>query len=147
MLGIKDNSSRRQLGLIGGIPNERMANFDTVQRIKIEERRAGGVTILAINGDLLLTGRGQTPIADRVRSELQQGHTRVVLDLARVRYVDSTGLGELVHAHCAVRNRSGAMRLMNVSKRVKDLLIVTRLDTLFDCFETEADTLASFAPG
>ena len=124
-----------------------MANFDTaVQHINIEQRLVGGVTILAIDGDLLLTGKGKTPIADRVRSELQQGHTRVVLDLARVRYVDSTGLGELVHALCAVRNRSGAMRLMNVTKRVKDLLVVTRLITLFECHETEADALASLAP-
>jgi anti-sigma B factor antagonist len=112
--------------------------------MNIEQRTVGDVTILAIDGDILVNGQGTTPIADKVRSALQQGHSRLVVDLGRVRYVDSTGLGELVHALSAVRNRSGGMKLMNVTKGVNDLLVVTRLLTVFDCFETEAEALASF---
>ena len=69
-----------------------------------------------------------------------------MLDLGRVRYVDSAGLGELVQAFSAVRNRGGAIKLLNLTKRLNDLLVLTRLLTIFDCFDHEADALASFAP-
>jgi anti-sigma B factor antagonist len=67
-----------------------------------------------------------------------------VLDLGRVRYVDSAGLGELVQAFSAVRTRGGEMKLLNVTKRLNNLLVVTRLLTVFDCYDQEADALAGF---
>jgi len=104
------------------------------------------VIIVSIVGDITLKGAGATQVADKVRSELQQGHERFVLDLGRVRYVDSFGLGELVHTFSAVRNRSGAMKLLNVTKRLNDLLVLARLLSVFDCFDREAEALASFEP-
>lgn len=112
--------------------------------MKIEKRTVGSVTILTIDGDILITGQDITPIADEVRHLLEQGHTRLLLDLGHVQYVDSRGLGELVHAFSAVRNRGGALKLMNVTPRIADLLIVTRLSTVFECFASQAEAMASF---
>ena len=114
--------------------------------MKIEQRTAGHVTILKIGGDMLFTGKDPAPIADRVRHEIQLGHTRLVLDLGRVHYIDSTGLGELINALLASRNRGGALKLINVNKRVNDLLVVMKLLTVFERYETEAEALASFEP-
>jgi anti-sigma B factor antagonist len=92
----------------------------------------GEVVVLSVVGDITMTGTGATEIADLVRSLLQNGHERLVLDLGRVRYVDSVGLAELVQALVAVRNRGGAMKLRNVTKRLNDLLVMTKLLTAFE---------------
>ena len=110
----------------------------------IVHRTVGNVTVLSIAGDITLNGTGATGIADRVRGELQQGRDRVVLDLGHVRYVDSAGLGELVHALSAVRTRGGALKLLNVTRGLDALLVVTGLRTIFECFDREAEALASF---
>jgi anti-sigma B factor antagonist len=112
--------------------------------MNIEQREVGDVMVLSIAGDITLNGAGATRVADKVRSELQQGHEHFVLDLEHVRYVDSAGLGELVHAFSAVRNRGGALKLLNVTKRLNDLLVVSKLLTVFECFDQEASALASF---
>jgi anti-sigma B factor antagonist len=114
--------------------------------MNIEQREVGDVMVLSIVGDITLNGTGATQVADKVRSELQQGHRQFVLDLGRVRYVDSAGLAELVHALSAVRNRGGALKLLHVTKRLNDLLVVSKLLTVFDCFDHDAAALASFAP-
>ena len=113
--------------------------------MKMEQRTVDEVVVLSIVGDIAMNGAGASLLADRVRSLLQDGHDRLVLDLGHVRYVDSAGLGELVHAFSAVRNRGGAIKLLNVTRRLTDLLVVTRLLTVFDCFDDEAEALASFA--
>jgi anti-sigma B factor antagonist len=112
--------------------------------MNIEQRTVGDVVVLSISGDIAMSGTGASQVADKVRSVLQEGHDRLVLDLGRVRYVDGAGLGELVQASSAVRNRGGAMKLLNVTKRLNDLLVVTKLLTVFDCFDQESDALASF---
>jgi anti-sigma B factor antagonist len=114
--------------------------------MNIEQREVGDVMVLSIIGDITLNGTGATVVADKVRSQLQQGHQRLVLDLGRVRYVDSAGLAELVHAYSAVRNRGGALKLLNVTKRLNDLLVVSKLLMVFDCFDQESAALASFEP-
>ena len=111
----------------------------------MEQRTVDEVVVLSIVGDIAMNGAGASLLADRVRSLLQDGHDRLVLDLGHVRYVDSAGLGELVHAFSAVRNRGGAIKLLNLTRRLTDLLVVTRLLTVFDCFDGEAEALASFA--
>lgn len=112
--------------------------------MNIEQRTIGDVTVLSVMGDIVMNGIGATPLADKVRSALEEGHDRLVLDLGHVRYVDSAGLGELVQAFSAVRNRGGAVKLLNVTARLNDLLVLTKLLTVFDCFEEEADAIASF---
>jgi anti-anti-sigma factor len=110
----------------------------------IEQRTVGDVVVLSINGDIAMNGAGATLLADRVGNVLHAGHSRLLLDLAHVRYVDSAGLGELVHAFAAVRTRGGAIKLLNVSRRLNDRLAVTRLLAVFDCFDHEREALASF---
>jgi anti-sigma B factor antagonist len=112
--------------------------------VSIEKRMAGDVMVLSVVGDMTLNGGEATILADKVRSEMVQGQTRFVLDLGHVRYIDSAGLGELIHAFAAVKNRGGAMKLMNLTKRVNDLLVLTRLLTVFESFDSEAEALASF---
>jgi anti-sigma B factor antagonist len=113
--------------------------------MKIEEKRVGDIVVLTVDGDITMGEGGVTRLADRVRSLLQQGHDRLVIDLQRVRYVDSAGLGELVHCAAAVRTRGGALKLLNVNRRLSDLFIVTKLLTVFDCFDRDADAIASFS--
>ncbi|MCX6544563.1 MAG: STAS domain-containing protein [Acidobacteria bacterium] len=110
----------------------------------IQQRAVGDVVVLSILGDITMTGSGVPRVADTVRRVIQEGHTRLVLDLGHVRYVDSAGLGDLVQAQSAARNRSAAVKLVNVNKRLNDLLVLTKLVTVFDCFEDEPEALASF---
>src|SRR5262245_52398185 len=100
--------------------------------MKIEQRVVGGIVVLSIVGDITMSRTGATEIADMVRGLLQDGYDRLVLDLGRVRYVDSAGLGQLVQALVAVRNRGGAMKLLNVTKRLNDQLVMTKLLTAFE---------------
>lgn len=110
----------------------------------IEERRLGDIVVLSVAGDITMRGSAVPRLADKVRSLVQDGHLYLVLDLGRVRYVDSAGLGDLVQASAAVRSRGGEMKLLNVGRRLTDLLVVTRLLTVFDCYEQEGAALASF---
>jgi anti-sigma B factor antagonist len=112
--------------------------------MKIHERTVGEVVILAVDGDITLGDASATGLAERVRELVRNGHDRVVLDLGRVRHVDSAGLGDLVQCCAAVRTRDGAVKLLNVARRLNDLLVVTRLLTVFDCFDDEADAVAAF---
>lgn len=111
--------------------------------MRLEDRTVDGVSIVRVHGDIVLNGSGPS-LADRVRALLDQGRTRILLDLGDVRYVDSGGLGELVASLSATRHRGGAIRLLGVGRRLNDLLVVTRLLNVFECFDTEADALASF---
>ena len=110
----------------------------------IEQRTVGDVVVLSIIGDIAMNGGGASQIADTVRQVLEDGHNRLLLDLGHVRYVDSAGLGALVHAFSTARNRGGALKLLNVTERLNDLLVLTKLLTVFDSFDQEAEALASF---
>jgi anti-sigma B factor antagonist len=112
--------------------------------MNIQQRIVGDVVVLAVLGDITMDGSEAPRLADTVRRVIQEGHTRLVLDLGHVRYVDSAGLGDLVQAQSAARNRSGAVKLLKVSKWLNDLLVLTKLVTVFDCFDDEPEALASF---
>ncbi len=98
----------------------------------VEQRMSGDVVVLAIDGDITMGDVGRSRLADTVRSVVQEGHHRIALDLGRVRYVDSAGLGELVQCATAVRTRGGVLALLNVTRRLCDLLLVTKLLTAFE---------------
>ena len=112
--------------------------------MRIEERRAGDVTILALAGKLTL-GDGERMLKDRVGSVVRDGPRQLLLDLSEVTYVDSAGLGELVRAYTAVNRNGGTLKLLGLAKRIKDLLALTRLQTVFEIFETEQEALDSFS--
>jgi anti-sigma B factor antagonist len=110
----------------------------------IQERRVRDVVVLAIRGDITMDHGGASRLADVVRRHLDLGRKRLLLDLSHVRYVDSAGLGEMVQALVAARHRGGALKLLHVTDRLNDMLILTRLLTVFDCFDEEAEAIDSF---
>ena len=112
--------------------------------MQLEQRIVGDVAIVKVTGDITLNKGGDVLLKDKVQSLIQQGQKNLVIDLSGVSYVDSAGLGELVQAYATTKNRGGALKLLSVTKRLRDLLVVTKLLTVFDTYENEADALASF---
>lgn len=112
--------------------------------MQLEQRIVGQVAIVKVTGDITLNKGGDVLLKDKVQSLIQQGQKNILLDLSGVSYVDSAGLGELVQAYATTKNRGGALKLLSVTKRLKDLLVVTKLLTVFDTYDAEADALASF---
>ena len=112
--------------------------------MQLEQRIVGQVAIVKVTGDITLNKGGDVLLKDKVQSLIQQGQKDILLDLSGVSYVDSAGLGELVQAYATTKNRGGALKLLSITKRLKDLLVVTKLLTVFDTFESEVDALASF---
>ncbi|HQZ38067.1 MAG TPA: STAS domain-containing protein [Vicinamibacterales bacterium] len=111
--------------------------------MRLEERTIDMVTVVQVHGDIVLNG-SHPSLADRIRHLLDENHRRIVLDLADVRYVDSGGLGEIVESFTAARNRGGTVKLLGITRRLNDLLVITKLLHVFECFETEAEAVQSF---
>jgi anti-sigma B factor antagonist len=112
--------------------------------MKLEERESGDITIITVVGDITLSGGADVVLKDKIRSLLQQGRKKLLLDLGSVNYVDSAGLGQLVQSHVTAKNGGGSLKLLNLTKRLNDLLVLTRLVTVFDSYNTEAEALKSF---
>jgi len=116
---------------------------NTPVKMQVTTRQIGDVIVLDVSGRITL-GEGNIALREIVRDLADQGHKRVVLNLSQVQYVDSSGVGELVKTHTTIRNQGGQMKLANLSKRVSDLLHMTRLSTVFDIHSDEASALGSF---
>ncbi len=113
--------------------------------MQLTERHVGDIVVITITGDITLNKGGDVAIKDKVHSLTQQGHRKLLADLGGVSYVDSAGLGELVQALVTTTKAGGSLKLVRVTKRLKDLLIITKLVTVFESFDDEASALASFA--
>jgi anti-sigma B factor antagonist len=112
--------------------------------MKINERTLGAVTVIDVDGPITI-GQGDTDrLGDKVRSLLQQGRKQLIVNLAKVSYMDSAGLGELVQAYTTVSRQGGALKLVGVTTRLNDLLVITKLATVFDSYESEAAAAVSF---
>jgi anti-sigma B factor antagonist len=112
--------------------------------MQLEQREAGDVTVVKVVGDITLNKGGDVILKDKINSLLQQGTKKVLLDLGSVSYVDSAGLGQLVHVHTTTTHHGGQLKLLNLCKRLTDLLVVTKLATVFDSYEDEKEALASY---
>lgn len=112
--------------------------------MQIQERMAGDVVVLTVTGDITLNKGGDVLLKDKINSLLQQGQKKLLLDVGAVSYVDSAGLGQLVHVHTTTAHHGGKLKLLNLGKRLKDLLVVTKLATVFDSYESEKEAIASF---
>ena len=112
--------------------------------MELEQRVVGDVVIVKVTGDITLDHGGDVLLKDKMRSLLLQGYRNLLLDLGGVPYMDSAGLGEMVQAYVTTKNRGGSLRLLHATKRLHDLLVVTKLLTVFDAYKSEADALASF---
>ena len=110
----------------------------------LSERTSGNVCILDVEGPLVVGRGGADLLADKVRSLLQQGRKQLIINLAGVPYMDSTGLGAMVHAYATSTRQGGAVKLLNSTKKLHDLLVITKLSTVFESFDSEAAAVASF---
>ena len=111
--------------------------------MKVTTRQVDGVTILDLSGRITL-GEGSVQLRDAIRDLLSKGQKLILLNLADVNYIDSSGIGELVSAYTTVRNQGGELKLLNLTKKVHDLLQITKLYTVFDVKDEEATAIASF---
>ena len=112
--------------------------------MQITERQVGDVMILDLKGKITL-GEGDELLKDKVNSLVNQGHKKIVLNLADVPYIDSAGLGEVVRTYTTVSRQGGSLKLLNLTKRITDLLSITKLLTVFETFESENDAVRSFS--
>ena len=111
--------------------------------MKTRIRQANGVTIVDCRGRIVL-GEGTVVLKDVVRELLSKGQTKILLNLGDVNYIDSSGIGELVSAFTTVRNQGGDLKLLNLTKKVHDVLQITKLYTVFDVKDDEAGAIKSF---
>jgi anti-sigma B factor antagonist len=111
--------------------------------LNINERQAGDVTVLDMSGKITI-GEGSVALRTAIRRLLEEGKKRILLNLAGVSYIDSSGIGELVSSYTAINKEGGQLKLLNLTQKLQDLLTITKLLTVFDVYESEADALNSF---
>ena len=111
--------------------------------LDVKERQAGDVTILDLTGEVRI-GEGAISLRDSIRTLADQGKKKVLLNLAGVKYMDSSGVGELIANYTTVKRQGGQLKLLNLTDRIQNLLVITKLLTVFDSFENEAEALKSF---
>jgi anti-sigma B factor antagonist len=111
--------------------------------MKSNSRRVDGVTIMDLSGRITL-GEGSVVLRDQIREVLGKGEKKILLNLGDVTYIDSSGIGELVSAFTTVRNQGGELKLLNLTKKVHDLLQITKLYTVFDVKDDEASAVKAF---
>ena len=112
--------------------------------VKLSTRQVGDVSVVDVAGRITL-GEGSSALRDLVREMVGKGQKKILLNLGDVSYIDSSGIGELVSGFTTVTNNGGEMKLLNLNKRVKDLLQITKLYTVFDVHEDEAGAIRAFA--
>jgi len=111
--------------------------------LNINERQAGDVTVLDMSGKITI-GEGSVALRTAIRRMLEEGKKRILLNLAGVSYIDSSGIGELVSSYTAINKENGQLKLLNLTQKLQDLLTITKLLTVFDVYDSEADALNSF---
>ena len=112
--------------------------------VKLTTRQVGDVTVIDAVGRITL-GEGASAFRDKIRELAASGNKKMLLNLAEVSYIDSSGIGEMVSGFTTVTNQGGVVKLLGLTKRVKDLLQITKLYTVFEVFEDEATAVRSFA--
>ena len=112
--------------------------------VKLNTRQVGDVTVVDVSGRITL-GEGSSVLRDEMRALTADGKKKILLNLGDVTYIDSSGIGELVSGFTSVANAGGTLKLLSLTKRVKDLLQITKLYTVFDVHEEEAHAVKSFA--
>ena len=111
---------------------------------KLTTRQVGDVTVIDVSGRITL-GEGSSALREAMRDLVGKNQKKILLNLGDVTYIDSSGIGELVSGFTTVTNSGGNLKLLNLNKRVKDLLQITKLYTVFDVHEDEAAAIRSFA--
>lgn len=112
--------------------------------VKLTPRKVGDVTVIDAVGRITL-GEASSTFRDTIRELVSKGEKKLLLNLAEVSYIDSSGIGELVSAYTTVTNQGGQLKLLNLTKRIQDLLQITKLYTVFEVFDNEAAAVRSFS--
>jgi anti-sigma B factor antagonist len=112
--------------------------------VKLSTRQVGGITVIDASGRITL-GEGASAFRDLIRDLAAKGDKKILLNLSDVTYIDSSGIGEMVSGYTTVTNHGGVLKLLGLNKRVKDLLQITKLYTVFEVHEDEASAVRSFA--
>lgn len=110
----------------------------------VKTRQSGGISVVDVSGRITL-GEGSAAVRDALRDLISKGEKKVLLNLSEVSYIDSSGIGELVAGYTTLSNQGGTLKLVGLTKRVKDLLQITKLYTVFDVHEDEAHAIQSFS--
>ncbi len=112
--------------------------------LNISERQVGDVTILDMDGKITI-GEGSVALRSAIRRLLEEGKKKILLNLAKVGYIDSSGIGELVSSYTAIgKEDGGQLKLLNLTQKLQDLLTITKLLTVFDVYESEEEALSSY---
>src|SRR3982750_2765146 len=111
--------------------------------LNIAERQAGDVTVLDMSGKITI-GEGSVALRSAIRRLLEEGKKKILLNLAGVGYMDSSGIGELVSSHTAITKEEGQLKLLNLTDKLESLLAITKLLTVFDVYENESEALNSY---
>ncbi|MFZ0704117.1 MAG: STAS domain-containing protein [Candidatus Korobacteraceae bacterium] len=107
-------------------------------------RQIGDVTVVDLSGQIKL-GEGSSVLRDTVKDLLSKGHKKILLNAAEITYIDSSGIGELISAFTSLRNQGGELKLLHLTKKFHDILQITKLYTVFDVRDDEAEAIAAFA--
>ncbi len=111
--------------------------------LDISERQAGDVTFLDLSGSIRM-GEGAVSLRNRIRGLFEQGKKKILLNLSGVKNVDSSGIGELIASYTTLSRDGGQLKLLKLTDKIKDLLVITKLLTVFDSYDDEAEALNSF---
>jgi len=112
--------------------------------IQVSTHQVGDVSVMDVVGRITL-GEGASTLRDTIRDVVSKGNKKILLNLSEVSYIDSSGIGELVSAYTTVTNQGGILKLLGLTKRVKDLLQITKLYTVFEVFDSETTAVRSFS--
>jgi anti-sigma B factor antagonist len=111
--------------------------------LEVKERQAGDVTILDLNGSVRM-GEGAVALRNAIRSLVEQGKKKILLNLGGVKNIDSSGIGELIANYTTISRDGGQLKLLNLTEKIQNLLVITKLLTVFDSYDNEAEALNSF---
>jgi anti-sigma B factor antagonist len=111
--------------------------------LEVKERQAGDVTILDLSGSVRM-GEGAVSLRNSIRGLVDQGKKKILLNLSGVKNVDSSGIGELIANYTTISRDGGQLKLLNLTEKIQNLLVITKLLTVFDSYDNEADALNSF---
>lgn len=114
-----------------------------MSELNMKERQSGDVTVLDMDGKITI-GEGSVALRSAIRRLLEEGKKKVLLNLAGVGYIDSSGIGELVSSYTAINKDGGELKLLNLTQKLQDLLTITKLLTVFDVYDSEADALNNY---
>ena len=114
-----------------------------MSNLNIQERRVDDVTVLDMDGNIRIGG-SNVALKNAILSLVAEGRNQIVLNLARVAYIDSSGLGELISGHVTLNNKGGQIKLRNLTQRLQEVMTITKLVTIFDVYEDESKAVDSF---